>query len=111
MRGMLITIITTTKTIIIFIYCYIFRLAWGLVYMLIMFVVTLVVTVIRFLFQFLPNSSPVLFFLCLYLYGLTIITMAFAITPFFNKAEAAGMSTEEYCTGVGWPCGQVQCPS
>jgi ATP-binding cassette subfamily A (ABC1) protein 5 len=39
---------------------------------------------------FFINSNIFLFFLILLFYGLSIITLAFVITPFFDKAQSAG---------------------
>ena len=40
--------------------------------------------------QILPLSNFFLIFLLLYLYGLSLIAFAFALTPFFNSAKVAG---------------------
>ena len=52
--------------------------------------VTLIVVALSYAGRLIQNSNLFLFFLILFLYGLTIITMSFMITPFFKKAESAG---------------------
>ena len=67
------------------------RLSWGatdLVILLVGVVGTVFVVYITRLFN---SNSIFLFFVMLLLYGLSIITMSFMMTPFFNKnAENAG---------------------
>ena len=66
------------------------RLSWGVTYLLIILVVSIVCTMVARFASLLGASSMFLVLLILLLYGLTIITLSFAITPFFNKAETAG---------------------
>ncbi|XP_071105754.1 cholesterol transporter ABCA5-like isoform X1 [Haliotis cracherodii] len=69
-------------------------LSWSLTYTLLIAVVTGVITIIAYGFGFYSRSSNLfIFFLLMLLYGISIITMAFAVTPFFRKAQAAGMVT------------------
>ena len=53
-------------------------------------VVTAIVTIIAAASKFFANSNVFLFFLLLVFYGLSIIGLAFLITPFLNKAQVAG---------------------
>ncbi|XP_041352800.1 cholesterol transporter ABCA5-like [Gigantopelta aegis] len=65
-------------------------LSWTLVYMLIIFVVTVIMILIVMITSFFPNSNLLIVFMMLYLYGMSIISMAFLLTPFFRKAQVAG---------------------
>ena len=67
-----------------------FRLSWSLVYFVIILVVTSIVTVIAAVSKFFQDSNMFLLWLMLMLYGLSIIALAFLLTPFFKKARAAG---------------------
>ncbi|XP_067671428.1 cholesterol transporter ABCA5-like [Haliotis asinina] len=72
----------------------VFWLSWGLTYTLLITVVTAIITVIAYGFQFFGRSSNLfIFFLLMLLYGISIINLAFAVTPFFRKAQVAGMVT------------------
>ena len=66
------------------------RLSWGLVYSVIILIVTIVVTLLIHYLEFFRNSNIFIFFTMLMLYGLSIINMSFALTPFFNRAETSG---------------------
>ncbi|XP_064604121.1 cholesterol transporter ABCA5-like [Liolophura sinensis] len=67
-----------------------FWLSWSLIYTVIILLVTLVVVAIAALSKFFAHSNMFIFFLMLFLYGLTIINFSFMITPFFNKALSGG---------------------
>ncbi|XP_076447270.1 cholesterol transporter ABCA5-like isoform X2 [Babylonia areolata] len=69
----------------------VFWLSWSLVYFLIILVVTAVVTGVSVAGKFFENSNMFIFFLMLLLYGLSIIALAFLLTPFFKKAKPAGL--------------------
>ncbi|KAL8586837.1 hypothetical protein ACOMHN_052713 [Nucella lapillus] len=69
----------------------VFWLSWSLVYFVIILVVTVMVTVLAFVGKIFENSNVFIFFLMLMLYGLSIIALAFLLTPFFKKAQPAGM--------------------
>lgn len=64
--------------------------SWAAVYFVLITVVTIVVTLIAYLAQFYKNSNMFLFFLILELYGLSLISFSWLITPFFQKAQTAG---------------------
>ncbi|KAL3876747.1 hypothetical protein ACJMK2_034544 [Sinanodonta woodiana] len=68
----------------------VFWLSWTTVYVIIITIVTLVVVAIASAVKFFANSNLFLFFLMLFFYGLSIIALSFAITPFFNNARTAG---------------------
>lgn len=51
---------------------------------------TVVTVILAAVSGFFINSNIFLFFLILLFYGLSIITLAFVITPFFDKAQSAG---------------------
>ena len=71
--------------------CYIScRLAWGITYIIIIFVVTVICVGICALVRLMANSDMVLLFLILFAYGLSVITMSFAMTSMFDKATKAG---------------------
>lgn len=69
---------------------HLYRLTWGLVYLVFIAVVTVVTVFLASVSGFFTNSNTFLFFLILLFYGLSIISLAFVITPFFNKAQSAG---------------------
>lgn len=64
--------------------------SWAAVYFVLITVVTVVVTLIAYLAEFYKNSNMFLFFLILELYGLSLISFSWLITPFFQKAQTAG---------------------
>ena len=69
----------------------IFRLSWALVYVLIIFVVTLIVVFIAMVTSFFHKESLFVFFLLMFFYGVSIINLAFLMTPFFKKSQVAGI--------------------
>lgn len=66
------------------------RLSWGLVYLIFISIVTVVTVILAYASGFFINSNVFLFFLILMFYGLSIISFACLLTPFFNKAQTAG---------------------
>lgn len=68
----------------------VFWMSWGLLYSVMIIGITAIVTIIAAVAKFFAHSNVFLFFLLLVFYGLSIIGLAFMITPFFNKARAAG---------------------
>ncbi|KAK7506756.1 hypothetical protein BaRGS_00002231 [Batillaria attramentaria] len=69
----------------------VFWLSWSLLYFVLILVVTVLITYFAVTADFFENSNPFLLFLLLMLYGMTIIALAFLLTPFFNKAKPAGL--------------------
>ncbi|KAK7506564.1 hypothetical protein BaRGS_00002039, partial [Batillaria attramentaria] len=69
----------------------VFWLSWSLVYFVLILVVTIIVTVIAVAAKFFENSNAFLLFAMLMLYGLSIIALAFLLTPFFKQAKPAGL--------------------
>lgn len=69
----------------------VFWISWTLVYFTLILVVTAMVTLIAGVAKFFENSNMFLLFLLLMLYGMSIIALAFLLTPFFKKAKPAGM--------------------
>ncbi|KAK6171363.1 hypothetical protein SNE40_019569 [Patella caerulea] len=69
----------------------VFWLSWSLIYAALILLVTIIVIIIAYASNFLPNSNIFLLFLMLFLYGLSIINLAFLLTPFFKKAKVAGI--------------------
>ncbi|XP_076072509.1 cholesterol transporter ABCA5-like isoform X3 [Mytilus galloprovincialis] len=67
-----------------------FWLSWGLVYLIFISIVTVVTVILAYVSGFFINSNVFLFFLILMFYGLSIISFACLLTPFFNKAQTAG---------------------
>ncbi|OWF36066.1 ATP-binding cassette sub-family A member 5 [Mizuhopecten yessoensis] len=67
-----------------------FWLSWGLVYLFVIALSTAVITVLMVATSFFANSNAFIFFLILLLYGISIITFAYVLTTFFNKAQTAG---------------------
>ncbi|KAK3578304.1 hypothetical protein CHS0354_004209 [Potamilus streckersoni] len=68
-----------------------FWLSWGIVYTIILAIITSIVLIIAIAVGFFVRSNYFLFFLMLFLYGLSIIGFSFAMTPLFNKARVAGV--------------------
>ncbi|XP_062612170.1 cholesterol transporter ABCA5-like [Saccostrea cucullata] len=64
--------------------------SWACVYFILITIVTAVVTLIAYVAQFYKNSNMFFFFLILEFYGMSLITFAWLITPFFQKAQTAG---------------------
>ncbi|EDV27708.1 uncharacterized protein TRIADDRAFT_53677 [Trichoplax adhaerens] len=67
-----------------------FWLSWFLTYTLTILISTIVVTIIAVVASLYRASNPFIIFLLLFLYGLSIVTFSFMLTPFFNKATVAG---------------------
>ncbi|XP_052816309.1 cholesterol transporter ABCA5-like isoform X2 [Mya arenaria] len=61
------------------------------VFMVTTVVVTVIVTIIAVAASFLPNSNYGLFFIFLIIYGISMISLACMLAPFFNKAMSAGV--------------------
>ncbi|XP_041364325.1 cholesterol transporter ABCA5-like [Gigantopelta aegis] len=66
-------------------------LSWALVYMLVIFLVTVIVVIIAMATSFFHKDSLLMFFILMFLYGVSIINLAFVMTPFFKKAQVAGI--------------------
>nr|XP_022313180.1 ATP-binding cassette sub-family A member 5-like isoform X3 [Crassostrea virginica]XP_022313182.1 ATP-binding cassette sub-family A member 5-like isoform X3 [Crassostrea virginica]XP_022313183.1 ATP-binding cassette sub-family A member 5-like isoform X3 [Crassostrea virginica] len=64
--------------------------SWAALYLMLITVVTIVITIIAYAAQFYKNSNMFLFFLILELYGMSLITFSWILTPFFQKAQTAG---------------------
>ncbi|XP_022092521.1 ATP-binding cassette sub-family A member 5-like [Acanthaster planci] len=68
-----------------------FWLAWFITYSVIMLFVALVIALLsKYAIQNVANGNFLIIFLIMYLYGMSIICIAFMLTPFFNKATVAG---------------------
>ncbi|XP_052071542.1 cholesterol transporter ABCA5-like [Mytilus californianus] len=67
-----------------------FWLSWGLLYLIYITIVTVVTVILAYVSGFFVSSNVFLFFLILMFYGLSIISFACLLTPFFNKAQTAG---------------------
>jgi ATP-binding cassette subfamily A (ABC1) protein 5 len=59
-------------------------------YAIIITIVTMIITFLAWAIQLYHDSNMVYVFLLLWLYGLSVITFSFMLTPFFHKAETAG---------------------
>ncbi|PVD38361.1 hypothetical protein C0Q70_00975 [Pomacea canaliculata] len=68
----------------------VFWLSWSAVYFLIILLVTVLVVILASVGKFFQHSNIFLLFVMLMLYGLSIIALAFLLTPFFSKARTAG---------------------
>ncbi|XP_041362811.1 ABC transporter A family member 1-like isoform X2 [Gigantopelta aegis] len=66
-------------------------LSWALIYMVVILFVTVVVVIIAFASSFFKTESLFMFFIMMLLYGLSIVNLAFVMTPFFIKAQVAGL--------------------
>lgn len=66
-------------------------LGWFVVYAVIVTFISLVNTVLLFALDIFQHSSFLLIFVLIDLYGLSVVMIAFMITPFFNKARTAGI--------------------
>ncbi len=85
------------KTIVFVVLC--FRLSWFIIYAGTILLVTIIVTILARLIGLFQNSNMFLFFMMLFLYGLSIINLAFMLTPFFNKTQVqayTGLSKETF---------------
>ncbi|EDV20637.1 uncharacterized protein TRIADDRAFT_60879 [Trichoplax adhaerens] len=67
-----------------------FWLSWFITYALTILVTTIVVTIISSVANLYKLANPFIIFLLIFLYGLSIITFSFMLTPLFNKATVAG---------------------
>ncbi|XP_075983489.1 cholesterol transporter ABCA5-like isoform X2 [Anticarsia gemmatalis] len=65
--------------------------SWFLIYAVFVTVLSVVSTVLLFTLKVFQHSSYILIFLLMLLFGFTIITFAFMLTPFFDKARTAGI--------------------
>ncbi|XP_039751795.1 ATP-binding cassette sub-family A member 5-like isoform X1 [Pararge aegeria] len=65
--------------------------SWFLIYAVFVTILSLVSTVLLFTLKVFQHSSYILIFLLMLLFGFTIITFAFMLTPFFDKARTAGI--------------------
>ncbi|RDD36392.1 ATP-binding cassette sub-family A member 5 [Trichoplax sp. H2] len=66
-----------------------FWLSWFITYALTILLCTIFVTAIAMASSLYITSNPFLIFMIIFLYGLSIITFSFMLTPFFNKATVA----------------------
>ncbi|XP_073948704.1 LOW QUALITY PROTEIN: cholesterol transporter ABCA5-like [Choristoneura fumiferana] len=69
----------------------VYWLSWFLIYAVFVTVLSVVSTVLLFTLKVFQHSSYILIFLLMLLFGFTIITFAFMLTPFFDKARTAGI--------------------
>ncbi|XP_037292721.1 ATP-binding cassette sub-family A member 5 isoform X2 [Manduca sexta] len=65
--------------------------SWFLIYAVFVTILSLVSTVLLFTLKVFQHSSYILIFLLMLLFGFTIITFAFMLTPFFDRARTAGI--------------------
>ncbi|XP_012548268.1 cholesterol transporter ABCA5 [Bombyx mori] len=65
--------------------------SWFLIYAVFVTILSIVSTVLLFTLKVFQHSSYILIFLLMVLFGFTIITFAFMLTPFFDKARTAGI--------------------
>ncbi|CAG5124847.1 unnamed protein product, partial [Candidula unifasciata] len=68
-------------------------LSWMIVYMTLIIVTSAVMVMIISVSGYFKHSSMFLIYICFLLYGSSIISFAFMITPFFNKSKVAGAVT------------------
>jgi len=68
---------------------YVGRLSWLILYVAIITAVTALITVMCWMSSFFVNCNVVILFLLFFLYGLTMICLAFLAVTFFRKAELA----------------------
>jgi len=71
----------------------IFWLSWLIVYITFSAFITAFVTLIFFLTKTFANVQPFLFFLSVFLYGLSCCSLAFICSTFFKKSKTAGTTT------------------
>nr|XP_049698966.1 cholesterol transporter ABCA5 [Helicoverpa armigera] len=65
--------------------------SWFLIYAVFVTILSIVSTVLLFTLKVFQHSSYILIFLLMLLFGFTIITFAFMLTPFFDRARTAGI--------------------
>lgn len=69
----------------------VYWVSWFLIYGVFVTLLSFVSTVLLFTLKVFQHSSYILIFLLMLLFGFTIITFAFMLTPFFDKARTAGI--------------------
>ncbi|KAJ0173327.1 hypothetical protein K1T71_011503 [Dendrolimus kikuchii] len=65
--------------------------SWFLIYAVFVTILSIVSTILLFTLKVFQHSSYILIFLLMLLFGFTIITFAFMLTPFFDRARTAGI--------------------
>ncbi|GAB6030175.1 hypothetical protein CHUAL_005851 [Chamberlinius hualienensis] len=68
----------------------VYWLGWLITYGALVLILSLMSSVLLVVAKILPNANLFLMFVLIFLYGLSTITVAFLVTPFFNSAKAAG---------------------
>ena len=66
-----------------------FWISWFITYGIIMLGTVIIVSIVS-VFALFPNSNFFIIFIMFLAYGLSVISFSFMLTPFFNKATAAG---------------------
>jgi ATP-binding cassette subfamily A (ABC1) protein 5 len=66
------------------------RFSWAVVYTVIILAVCIILTILVAAMKILQSSNLGIFLLIIFLYGLTLITISFMLTPFFDRAQIAG---------------------
>ncbi|RUS68635.1 hypothetical protein EGW08_023604, partial [Elysia chlorotica] len=69
----------------------VFWLSWTLVYMVLISIASCLIITIIVVSDFISQSNIFLLFLAFLLYGGSFVSLAFMITPFFNKAKSVTM--------------------
>ncbi|KAK3091975.1 hypothetical protein FSP39_024134 [Pinctada imbricata] len=65
-------------------------MAIGVIYSVMIAGVTVIVTIIAVVSKFFENSNVFIFYIILLLFGLSLISLAYVMAPFFTKANTAG---------------------
>jgi len=65
------------------------RISWFVFYTGFIAVVTIAIVLLSLVTQLVPSCNVFLLFLLLFLYGMSMVCLAFAVTPIFSKAVLA----------------------
>uniref|UniRef100_H3B6E5 ATP binding cassette subfamily A member 5 n=1 Tax=Latimeria chalumnae TaxID=7897 RepID=H3B6E5_LATCH len=67
-----------------------FWFSWGFLYLGLVFVMSILMSVIATFSPLFPHSSCFVIFLLIFLYGVSLISFSFMLSPLFKKSKAAG---------------------
>lgn len=70
-----------------------YRCSWASIYAVFILIISIVGVIMVVALQFFQRSNVFIFFLLLFLYGLSVIAFSFLMSTFFTKARVAGAVT------------------
>uniref|UniRef100_T1JC73 ABC transporter domain-containing protein n=1 Tax=Strigamia maritima TaxID=126957 RepID=T1JC73_STRMM len=68
----------------------VYWMSWLVVYSMFLLFVCSIMSILMYYTKVLAKANIFLIFCSLFLYGLSVVTMSYMVTPFFNKAKVAG---------------------